>query len=121
MTKRGEITGTAAMAAVLLAFVHYWMQPAPMPAAAGVGGGLAAFWLVRSRRLVAMAVGCVVGTAMGMLFHWYSHASEGRMSEPAEGIVRHLITDWLLGTTVAIGVLALSLSAFRAARHRSGV
>lgn len=120
MTRRGEITATAAMSAVLLAFVHYWMQPAPIPAAAGVAGGLVAFWLVRSRRLAAMAAGCVVGAWLGMLLHLYSHASEARMSEPAAGIVRHLVTDWLLGTVVALVVLALSLAAFRAAAQRSG-
>lgn len=120
MSSRGEIAGTAMIAVVLVAFASYLMQPAPIPAVAGVAGGLVAFWLGRERRLAASVAGCLMGALVGMAYHLYSHYSEGRMSEASEGIIRHLVSDWLLGIIVAIVVLTLTFVTFRAILQRSG-
>lgn len=120
VTKRGEVFGTAAAAAVLFGFVHYLMRPAPIPALTGVVGGLIAFWSVRRGRLVVTGAGGLAGAAAGVLAHLYSHASEGRLREPTEGLARHVAVDGLIGLLVAGAVLIVAIASLRAAVQRSG-
>lgn len=120
MTQRSEITATAVIAAVPLAFAHFILQPAPLPALSAVVGGLVARFLVRRGRARATTLGCLLGAVTGVAYHLYVHHVEGRTAEPAEGMIAHLLVDGLLGLGVAAAVLLIATTAFTAAARRAG-
>ena len=104
-----EIFATSLVATVLFAGVHFVLQPAPVPALGSLAGGLVAYWIVRHKRYSAAAVGAIVGSLVGVGFHFYSHYSEGRIEEPPEGIALHLVKDGLFGLLIAGLILAVTI------------
>ena len=108
-----EIFGMSLVATVLFVVAHFVLRPAPIPALSGLAGGLVAYWAVTHRRIAALAIGWLVGTAVGVAVHLYSHYLEGRMGEPSEGIAMHLGFDAVRGALVALPILAVSVLAIR--------
>ena len=108
-----EIFGMTLVATVLFVVAHFVMRPAPVPALSGLAGGLIAYWAVSQRKVPSMVIGWLVGTAIGAAFHLYSHYSEGRMGEPAEGIAIHLGFDAVRGMVVSLPILLITILAIR--------
>lgn len=92
-----------ALAVFGLVIAQRLLNPAPMPAAGVLLGGLIPLALGWNRR--ALAVGTWLGCALGAVVHGYSHISEGRAEAPLE-LAGHVLADAGLGTLVG-GLLLL--------------
>lgn len=100
----------AALGLLVLIVANSVLDPAPLTAATVWIGALAASWFATARPVRAAALGAVPGMLAGICFHLYSHLA-GHSTEPAEGIVLHLLSD--AGIGLLVGSLALLASRAR--------
>ena len=89
------------------------LDPAPLPAAGVLIGGLVAY--VFGRKGAFLVGGALVGCLVGSALHAYSHVSEGRADAAIE-TGRHVLADAGVGLFVGSILLLLALAVDRGGR-----
>lgn len=94
----------------LLMMGHSMMSPLPISAATTALGGLAAFWLFRSRPTAALGAGGGIGAAIGAGIHAFSHLFVGHTHPHVhDAVAAHIVGDVTVGILVGFAVLALPM------------
>ncbi len=104
MRSFGIVTAVA-VAVVLFIVADRLLQPAPIPAAGGVLGGIVGLWLTRSRSGVMFAV--AFGIGVGTAIHLYTHVTGGSPA-PVEGLFLHVAGDAAIGLAVTLPIIAVT-------------
>ncbi|MCB9855062.1 MAG: hypothetical protein H6818_05185 [Phycisphaerales bacterium] len=106
------IASVAVIAMLMLG--HSMMSPLPISAATTALGGLAAFWLFRSRPQGAIVGGAMTGAGVGAAIHTFSHVFAGHTHPHVQdAVAAHIVGDVTIGVIVGAVVLALPMLAWK--------
>lgn len=104
----------------LLMLGHATMSPLPISAATTALGGLAAFWLFRSKPLASLAGGAGTGAGIGAAIHTYSHVFAGHTHGHVHNdVMPHIVGDATVGILIGLAALALPIVTAQIVRRAS--
>lgn len=108
-SETARLVGAPLLVLIGLGVVHQLFDPAPLPAAGVVAGGLLALLAGASRRGVFMAA--VAGGLVAVAAHLYSHVAEGRVDSLTQ-VSGHALRDAALGGALGTFLLLVGVAVY---------